>query len=228
VDEPTVEQVQQLMREGQIPSRGSRGSARLPVFLGLTNEPTPAQAAEAQTRLREAGAGAAKPTSQAGPESQEAPKANPRQAAENALAGYPHVGYVDFVSNQVNPATATLTVRGVFANPRPKVGPRVLAPGQFVRVRVAIGPPHPALLVSQAAVGEDQDQRYVYVVNEKNAVDRRTVKVGREYNGLLAITEGLKPDDRVVVDGLQRVKPGVEVSPQVVPMSAGSGAANQE
>jgi RND family efflux transporter MFP subunit len=60
--------------------------------------------------------------------------------------GYPHKGYLDFVSNQVNPGTATLQLRGVFANPRPSVGPRVLTPGQFVRIRVAVSPPHQALL----------------------------------------------------------------------------------
>jgi RND family efflux transporter MFP subunit len=145
----------------------------------------------------------------------------PRVPVALALAneeGFPHDGHLDFVNNRVDPSTGTLQVRGVFPNPRTPSGDRVLSPGLFVRVRVPIGLPHPALLVSQRAVAEDQGLKLVYVVNDKNVVERREVRVGSEQEGLQVIEEGLKPDDRVIVSGLQRVRPGVEVNPKLVDM----------
>src|SRR5205807_2683925 len=79
--------------------------------------------------------------------------------------GFPHKGALDFVNNQVNPSTGTIAVRGVFANPKPPKGTRLLTPGLFVRVRLPLGEPHPALLVIDRAVGSDQGLKYVYVVD---------------------------------------------------------------
>jgi RND family efflux transporter MFP subunit len=131
---------------------------------------------------------------------------------------YPHQGVVDFVNNAFNQSTATLQLRGVFANPRPSVGPRVLAPGQFVRIRVAISPPYPALLVTQDAVGTNQNVNYLLVLDEENKVVRREVTLGTQHDGLQVITKGLEPDERVIVSGLQHVKPGTVVNPRVEPM----------
>lgn len=145
----------------------------------------------------------------------------PQVATALALAneeGFPHEGYLDFVNNRVDPSTGTLQVRGVFPNPQTDSGDRVLSPGLFVRVRVPIGLPHEALLVNPRAVAEDQGLKLVYVVNDKNAVERREVTLGSEQDGLLVIEEGLKPDDRVVVSGLQRVRPGAVVNPRLVDM----------
>lgn len=131
--------------------------------------------------------------------------------------GFPHEGYVDFINNQVTPSTATLQIRAVFKNPSPRVGPRLLSPGQFVRVRVAIGPPYDALLVIQSAIGTDQDLRFLYILNERNEVERRIVKLGNEQDGL-QVVRGLRPRERVVISGLQKLHPGMVVEPRLVAM----------
>jgi RND family efflux transporter MFP subunit len=127
--------------------------------------------------------------------------------------GFPHQGKVDFVDNQLDAGTGTLRMRGIFANAK-----RVLAPGQFVRIRLPIGAPHQALLVAEQALGRDQGQKYLYVVDDYNKVEYRRVKVGRLYDGLREVTEGLSPGERVIVNGLQRVRPTVEVEPEEVKM----------
>lgn len=132
--------------------------------------------------------------------------------------GYPHEGYVDFINNQVTTSTGTLQVRGIFANPKPPVGDRVLAPGMFVRIRVRIGPPYKAILVPESALGTDQNLKYVYVLDDQNQVVRLNVQLGAQHDGLQVITAGLKPDERVVLFGLQHVRPGLIVNPRVVEM----------
>jgi RND family efflux transporter MFP subunit len=127
--------------------------------------------------------------------------------------GYPHQGTINFVDNQVNPKTGTLRVRGVFPNKD-----EALAPGYFARVHVPIGFPHPGLLVSDRAIDTDQGRKIVYVVNEKNDVVSRPVRLGALHYGLRAITEGLEPGERVIVNGLQQVRPGIIVEPTLVAM----------
>jgi RND family efflux transporter MFP subunit len=127
--------------------------------------------------------------------------------------GFPHQGTINFVDNQVNPKTGTIRVRGVFPNQH-----QVLLPGLFGRVRTPIGRPHNALLVSDRALDTDQGQKVLYVVNDKNEVVTRPVRVGAIHNGLREITDGLKPGERVIVNGLQQVRPGVTVEPELVPM----------
>src|SRR5947209_13429748 len=102
--------------------------------------------------------------------------------------GFPHKGVVNFVDNQVNPKTGTLRLRGVFPNKD-----EALAPGYFARVRLPIGFLHRALLVSDRAIDTDQGQKILYVVNEKNEVISRPVRLGALHDGLRAITDGLKP-----------------------------------
>ena len=127
--------------------------------------------------------------------------------------GFPHQGTINFVDNQVNPKTGTLRVRGVFPNKD-----EALSPGYFARVRVPIGRPHQALLVTDRALDTDQGQKIVYVVNEKNEVVSRPVRLGALHDGLREITDGLKPGERVIVNGLQQVRPGVTVEPKLVDM----------
>ena len=93
-----------------------------------------------------------------------------------------------------------------------------LAPGYFARVRVPIGFPHQALLASDRALDTDQGQKIVYVVNEKNQVVSRPVQLGALHDGLREITDGLKPGERVIVNGLQQVRPGATVEPKLVDM----------
>ena len=84
--------------------------------------------------------------------------------------GFPHQGTINFVNNQVNPTTGSILVRGVFPNPKPKGGHRLLSPGMFVRIRLPIGQPHPALLVIDRAIASDQGLKYVYVLDADNKV----------------------------------------------------------
>jgi multidrug efflux system membrane fusion protein len=151
---------------------------------------------------------------------------------------YLHEGEVDFVNNQVNAATGTLEVRGVFPNPQLKDGPdRMLKPGMFVRIRVPIGDPHSALVLPQAAIGTDQGRKFLLVVDDKNIVEERVVELGSQQPGglqevvpvkMVRTSEGLRraeadapsgeptidsltASDEVIVGGLQRVRPGVTV-----------------
>jgi RND family efflux transporter MFP subunit len=132
--------------------------------------------------------------------------------------GFPHEAILDFVNNQLDQATATLLIRALFPNPLPDNGPRVFAPNNFVRVRVATSPSYQALLVSPEAVGTDQDLKYLYAVDENSKVVRRAVKLGSLQDSLQVVAEGIKPGERVIVSGLQRVQPGATVSPKLVPM----------
>jgi multidrug efflux system membrane fusion protein len=125
---------------------------------------------------------------------------------------YPHAGTVDFTNNQVNPTTGSIAVRGVFSNPKPAHGTRLLSPGMFARVRLPLGQPHQALLVIDRAIGSDQGLKFVYVVDDDNKAQYRRVTTGAlQEDGLREITEGLKPDDWVVVGGLQQVRPRSEI-----------------
>jgi multidrug efflux system membrane fusion protein len=123
-------------------------------------------------------------------------------------AGFPHKGVLDFVDNQVDTATGTLRVRGVFSNPE-----RVLQPGFFARVRVPGSASYPALLISDQAVGSDQDQKFVFVVDEQNTVRYSPVKLGPLIDGLRVVREGLQAKDWVMVNGLMSVRPGAKVNP---------------
>jgi membrane fusion protein, multidrug efflux system len=110
-------------------------------------------------------------------------------------------------------------VRGVFANPKSPKGARLFAPGMFVRVRLPISNPHPALLVIDRAIGSDQGLKYVYVVDAANKVQYRRVKTGPlQPDGLRVISEGLRPGERVVVGSLQQVRPGAVINPAAMPM----------
>jgi RND family efflux transporter MFP subunit len=129
--------------------------------------------------------------------------------------GHPHRGVVNFIDNQVNPRTGTLRVRGVFPN---KDG--ALSPGYFARVRVPIGVPHKALLVTDRALDTDQGQKIVYVVDRANRVVSRPVRLGALHDGLREVTDGLKAGERVIINGLQQVRPGMTVEPNVVAMPA--------
>jgi RND family efflux transporter MFP subunit len=139
--------------------------------------------------------------------------------------GYPHAGKINFVENKVNPATGTIRARGVFDNPKPDHGNRPLTPGLFARIRIPIGRPHDALLVTDRAIGTDQGQKFVYVVDDKNEVVFRAIKPGAIHEGLREIVTGLKPGDRVIIDGLQRVRPGSTVNPKPGDMRSRPGGA---
>jgi RND family efflux transporter MFP subunit len=130
---------------------------------------------------------------------------------------YPHQGIVDFAESGVDPATGTLQLRGVFPNPGPSP---VLIPGFFASLRMAIGKRDNALLVTERAIGSDQSGRFLLVVNSENMVEKKPIRMGRLVDGLRVIEEGLQPDGRVVVNGLQRARPGAKVDPQPTDMKS--------
>ncbi len=126
--------------------------------------------------------------------------------------GFPHTGRIDFVDNQLDGATGTIRVRAVLPNPD-----RRLTPGLFARVHFASGHPHSATLVEDRAIGTDQDKKYVYVVKADSAVEYRPVQLGQLEDGLRVVTGAVAPGERVVVEGLQRVRPGAKVVAQLEP-----------
>jgi RND family efflux transporter MFP subunit len=143
---------------------------------------------------------------------------------EMALAGeegYPHKGHSDFVDNRVDPTTGTVRCRGVFPNPE-----RTLGPGFFARMRIPGSGKYPALLLPDRALGSDQSQKFVYVVNAEKKVEFRPVKIGPVIDGLRVVSAGLKPGEQVIVEGLLRVRPGVVVDPKPMPAPANTAARN--
>jgi multidrug efflux system membrane fusion protein len=122
--------------------------------------------------------------------------------------GFPHAGILDFADNRLDRTTGTIRVRGIFQNPK-----EYLTPGLFVRVRIPFGDAHRALLIDDRAIGTDQKQKYLLTVNQDHVVEYRRVNVGRLLDGLRVIESGLKPDDMVVVKGVQRARPGSKVQP---------------
>src|SRR5262249_59320092 len=121
---------------------------------------------------------------------------------------YPREGEIDFAENKINPATGTIRVRGKFRNEDGR-----LTPGQFARVRLPVGEKYPGLLVTDTAIGTDQGKKYVLIVNSENKVEYRPVTPG-ELDGDLRIFPpgaGLKAGEWVIVNGVQRVRPGITV-----------------
>jgi membrane fusion protein, multidrug efflux system len=197
MDEPTILRIQQLIREGKFKS--AYQSDKVPIRVGLANEP----------------------------------------------GQYPHAGVVDFVDNKVDPSTGTLKVRAVLQNPMVANGDRLFTAGMFVRVRVPLGEPRRQLLVTERALGSDQGQKYLFVVAKKDGkevVEYRPVGVGPTQKGGLRVVYPLKlvrgkdglrmarpdeaakaedsinPGDRVIVEGIQRARPGLDVRTTEEPM----------
>ena len=132
---------------------------------------------------------------------------------------FPYTGYINFANNQLNPNTGSIAVRGVFANPKPPNGVRLMSPGMFVRIRLPLGPPHPALLVIDRAIQSDQGQKYVYVVNAEKKTEYRQVVTGAlQSDGLRAISSGLTKDDWVVIGAIQQFRPNMQVKTEQTAM----------
>ncbi|MEO8223203.1 MAG: efflux RND transporter periplasmic adaptor subunit [Gammaproteobacteria bacterium] len=122
--------------------------------------------------------------------------------------GFPHLGHMDFVDNRVDEATGTIQGRAIFPNPKGD-----LTPGLFGRVQLLGEGPYEALIVPDQAIGTDQAQRLVYVVGKDNVVAPKKVVLGRTLGDLRVIRSGLDATDRVVINGIQRVRPGATVQP---------------
>lgn len=127
--------------------------------------------------------------------------------------GYPHEGMLVYASPVLDTGTGTIEIRGKLDNKD-----NLLAHGNRARVRIPVSDPYKALLITERAIGTDQSKRFVYVVNKENRVDRRDVKLGRTKEDLVVIKEGVQADDQVIVNGIQRVRPGITVIPIQVEM----------
>jgi multidrug efflux system membrane fusion protein len=136
--------------------------------------------------------------------------------------GYPHKGYLDFANNQVDTSTGTISVRGVFANPSSPTGVRLLRPGMFTRVRLPLDKPYKALLVPDRALCSDQGEKYLLIANGEDVVEYRRIKAGAlQEDGLRVISEGVRAGEKVIVSGLQMVRPRMKVQPELVKAASG-------
>jgi RND family efflux transporter MFP subunit len=133
--------------------------------------------------------------------------------------GFPHEGRLDYIDNTVDPGTGTLTVRGIVSN-----DDELLFPGAFVRVRVPGEVRQGAVLVDERAIGTDLGGKYVLVVGADDIVEHRRVTLGQLEAGLRVIEDGLGPDERYIVSGLQRARPGLPVTPQTAEAEEASGS----
>src|SRR5262249_45210366 len=132
---------------------------------------------------------------------------------------FAHEGKMDFVDNAIDRSSSTIRARAVFTNPN-----GTFTPGMFARVLVAAAAPRHALLVPEAAIGTEQVGKFVLVIDAANVARPKYVKLGPVVDGLRVITEGLMPDDNVIINGLMRARPGVKVLPQQSSTASASAA----
>jgi multidrug efflux system membrane fusion protein len=137
--------------------------------------------------------------------------------AELALldeAGFPHQGYIDYVEPRLDATTGTLRARGVFSNPN-----ELLSPGFFARLRIPGGTPHRSLLIPDRAISVDQGQKFVWIAKDDGSIEYRRIVPGGQFGSLRAVTEGLKPEDQVIIEGIQKLRPGAKIKAERVVVS---------
>jgi multidrug efflux system membrane fusion protein len=146
----------------------------------------------------------------------------PVELARLSDTGFPFKGMIDFVDNRVDKNTGSVKVRARFDNPKGPSGGRQLTAGLFARIRVSIAEPYPATLVADRAILTDQSLKYVLVVDKskKNTVERVDVTVSNRVQpgGLVPVLSGLKGDEWIIVEGVNRARPGIVVNPKEAPM----------
>lgn len=149
-------------------------------------------------------------------------RADTRDASANpvymALAdnnSYQHIGAIDFVDNRIDEHTGTIRIRASFDNPDNN-----LLPGLFARVKLAGSAAYEGVLIDEKAIGTDLNNKFVLLVNSNNQLEYRAVQLGEKINDLRIITAGLAADDRIVVKGLQRVMPNMQITPKLVDMAS--------
>ncbi|MEY4719490.1 MAG: hypothetical protein RL563_2108 [Pseudomonadota bacterium] len=145
-------------------------------------------------------------------------KGTPLQLGLADEANFPHRGQVDYVAPKANAGTGTISLRGLFSN-----DDEILSPGFFARVRIQGSEAHAALLLPERALGTDLAQRFVWVVTADNQLEYRSVTPGTHVGPLRVIKEGLKADDWVVIEGLQKLKAGMHVKPERVQIDPAPG-----
>ncbi len=132
---------------------------------------------------------------------------------------FPHIGAVDFVDNQLNPSTGTIRARCVFPNTD-----KLMAPGFFARVQIPGSGTYEGMMIRDSAIGNDQGRSYVMLVDDKNTVVYRPVKVGPMVDGLRVVRNGLKATDKVIVNGMMAVRSGQQVTAETAPMQPATDA----
>lgn len=133
--------------------------------------------------------------------------------------GFPHQGYMDFVDNQLNVGTGTILARAVLDNKEGR-----FTPGLFARVQLLGSAEYNAVLIEDRAVGTDQSRNFVLKVGANNTLEYHTVELGRTFEGLRVVRKGLSAGDVIVTDGLQRLRPGMQVTPNLRTMGASDAA----
>lgn len=144
-----------------------------------------------------------------------APIGRPAYVGLASETGFPHEGKVDFVDNRVDRSAGTIRVRAVLPNKS-----LLFTPGLFARVRLVGGEQRAATLIQDRAIGTDQDRKFVLVLGDSSTLAYRPITVGPLVDGLRVVQSGLKPGDRVVVNGMMRVRPGMKVLAQNTEMKA--------
>lgn len=139
----------------------------------------------------------------------------PAQLALLDESGYPHQGVIDYTDPRLDAASGTLRVRGVFRNPD-----EFLSPGYFARVRLPGSEPYPALLLPERAIGTDQGQKFVWLARDDGSIEYRRIVAGKPFGEYRAIAEGVKPEDKVVIEGIQKLRPGARVQAEAVTLPA--------
>jgi multidrug efflux system membrane fusion protein len=140
-------------------------------------------------------------------------KANPVYMALANETQYKHIGQVDFVDNRVNQQTGTIRVRAIFSNEKNQ-----LIPGLFAHLKLVGSKSYQGILIDEKAIGTDLNNKYVLVLNEQT-LEYRAITLGDKLNGLRIVTDGLTANDKIVVNGLQRVRPNMQIQPNLVEMS---------
>lgn len=133
--------------------------------------------------------------------------------------GYSRTGRIDSIDNQLDTRSGTIRVRARFDN-----ADGALMPGLYARVEVGGSAPHPAVMIDDAAIGTDQDKKFVMVVDKDSKAQYREVWLGAQHDGLRIIVKGLVPGERIIVNGLQRVRPNDTIAPHEVAMAEKPGA----
>jgi RND family efflux transporter MFP subunit len=150
------------------------------------------------------------------------PKGRPVYVGLANEEGFPHEGTLNFVDNSVDRSTGTIHVRALLPNHE-----HLFTPGLFARVRLVGGQRHPTTLIQDQSIGTDQDRKFVFVLKDDNTVEYRPVTIGRIVDGLRAVQSGLEAGDRVVINGLMRVRPGMKVTAKSAPMVAAATPASE-
>ncbi|MEO3877904.1 efflux RND transporter periplasmic adaptor subunit [Rheinheimera sp. FR7-34] len=153
---------------------------------------------------------------------QDGKRVDTREAHANpvylALADEPefsHIGHIDFVDNRIDAQTGTIRLRASFAN-----SDNQLMPGLYAKLRLAGSASYEGVLIDEKAIGTDLNNKFVLVVNDTNQLEYRAIELGEKLDGLRIVNKGLSADDRIVVNGLQRVRPSMQVEPKLVEMAS--------